>query len=64
LVHDRGNVIETHEHASEFTSIFPLASARRVNCRLAMSMMMFPAAFGVFLWFDVSDFDVFVGIFL
>jgi hypothetical protein len=48
-----------------FTSIIPLSSAIGANatgnCRLArsmmMMMMMFPAAYGVFLWFKVSDFD-------
>jgi hypothetical protein len=48
-----------------FTSIIPLASAigaysRRT--RWLLSMMMFSAAHGVFLCFEISDFDVFVGI--
>ena len=50
----------------EFTSIIPLASAigpKTGNCRLAllmlmMMMMMFPAAFGVFFRFQVTDLDL------
>jgi hypothetical protein len=59
-------VIESTVRVIDFTSIIPFASAiasaivNCLNCRLAPSMMMFPATFGVFCGLQVTDFDSFL----